>query len=80
MGTSTTFQGRLDEAIMSAVRTRIKIIVEEESAKAITQIHKKIAESVDSITLNILKNYSIQDIGTHLTIHVKKDIDNDPTA
>lgn len=69
---TTAFINRFDEAIKFAIKDAIAQLTKAAIKEAQEKIESDILKDIDKIALNLAKEYSVQDMGTHLVIHVKK--------
>ncbi|MBP8235265.1 MAG: hypothetical protein KAY22_23495 [Rhizorhabdus sp.] len=61
----------LEEAIRRGVREEIQRVAEEEAAKAIEAINRRIGASIGHIVLQVSKNYDLHRDGPDLIIRVR---------
>lgn len=60
--------------MFAEIKAQINDVASKAIEEAIDNITKEVGKSVDSIALRLVKEYSIQDMGTHILIHVRKSI------
>ena len=68
----SSFAAQMEQSIQAAVQTRMREIVEEEMAKAIERVRRRIGEEADRLALSVMQHYSFADHGHRLVIEVRK--------
>ena len=66
--------GMFQRAIECEIKERLNEAVKKAIEAAKNKIEEEILADVDKIALKLAKEYSVQDMGTHILIHVKKDL------
>lgn len=67
-----TFNDYVLKHLHAAIKDKITSIAIEEEKEAMKRINKRISESLDALALSVAAEYSFQDMGNHLVIHIKK--------
>jgi len=60
--------------IREAIREQVFKVLDEEVDKAIKELSRRVGESVDQVTLNVLRYYQIEEMGNVIRIEVKKEL------
>lgn len=66
-----TFEQSIEHAILAAITTRISEMVEEEEAKAIDRVRRRIRAEVAGVSAAVFKNVSFERLGTDLCIRIQ---------
>lgn len=72
--TNTSFKSVFEGAIEFAIKDRLNKVAAQEIEAAKKRVEEAVLSEIDKIALRLARDYSVADMGNHLSIHVKKSL------